>query len=195
MALFSILFNIIISSNIFFLLLIFQIISFINSEINKIIRLGDEDFRFVHFSTNLDGDMIVDTSTSSDSSYKSERRFFGLKKNGRFYFKNNSPFLSLYEANNYAKIYAESCFIQISTDDENNGKEYLFSMSISGGSVDIYDFEQESISSAYQLIFYNSKNTKSSVSSVFKSSYKPDSKYYYIFAHTINLFHFIMCIL
>ena len=174
-------------SNIIKILLIFQIIDFINSEIDKIISLGDKDFRFVHFSTNLDGDMIVDTSTSSDSSYKNERRFFGLKKNGRFYFKNNSPFLSLYEKNNYAKIYAESCFIQISTDDENNEKEYLFSMSISGGSVDIYDFEQESISSVYQLIFYNSKNTKSSVSSVFKSSYKPDSKYYYIFAHTVNI--------
>jgi len=144
-------------SNIIKILLIFQIISIINSEIDNIIRLGDKDFRFVHFSTNLDGDMIVDTSTSSDSSYKNERRFFGLKKNGRFYFKNNSPFFSLYETNNYAKIYAESCFIQISTDDENNGKEYLFSMSISGGSVDIYDFEQESISSAYQLIFYNGK--------------------------------------
>ena len=59
-------------------------------------------------------------------------------------------------------------------------------MSISGGSVDIYDFEQESISSVFQIIFYYSKNTKSLVSSVFKSSYKPDSKYYYIFAHTVN---------
>ena len=74
--------------------------------------------------------------------------------------------------------------IRISTDDENNGKEYLFSMSISGGSVDIYDFEQESISSAYQLMFYNSKNIQSLVSSIFKSSYQPDSKYYYIFAQT-----------
>ena len=175
-----------ISSNIIKLLVIFQIINFINSEIDKIIRLGDEDFRYVHFSSNLNGDMIVGTSTSSDSSYKSERKFFGLKKNGRFYFKNNSPFLSLYETNNYAKISPQSCFIQISTDDENNEKEYLFSMSISGGSVDIYDFEQESISSAYQLIFYNSKNIQSLVSSIFKSSYQPDSKYYYIFAHTIK---------
>ena len=175
-----------VSSNIIRIIFIYQIINFINSEIDTIIRLGDKDFRYVHFSSNLDGDMIVDTSTSSDSSYKNERRFFGLKKNGRFYFKNNYPFLSLYETNNYAKIWAESCFIQISTDDENNGKEYLFSMSISGGSVDIYDFEQESISSAYQLIFYNSKNIQSLVSSIFKSSYQPDSKYYYIFAHTIN---------
>ena len=59
-------------------------------------------------------------------------------------------------------------------------------MSISGDSVDIYDFEQESISSIYQSIFYNAKNIKSSVSSVFKSSYRTDSKYYYIFAHTVN---------
>ena len=91
-------------SNIVQILLIFQIIKIINSEIDNIIRLGDKDFRFVHFSTNLEGDMIVDTSTSSDSSYKNERRFFGLKKNGRFYFKNNSPFLSLYDLYNYDKI-------------------------------------------------------------------------------------------
>ena len=51
-------------------------------------------------------------------------------------------------------------------------------MSISGGNVDIYDFEQESISSVNQLMFYDLKNIKSIVNSVFKSSYKPDSKYY-----------------
>ena len=176
-----------ISSNIIKILLIFQIINFINSEINKIIRLGDEDFRYVHFSTNLNGDMIVDTSTSSDSPYKNERRFFGLKKNGRFYFKNNSPFLSFYETIYNAKISPESCFIQISTDDENNGKEYLFSMSKSGGSVDIYDFEQESVSSSYQYLFYDSIYVESLVSSIFKSSYISDSKYYYIFAHCVDL--------
>ena len=62
-----------VSSNIIRIIFIYQIINFINSEIDTIIRLGDEDFRYVHFSSNLDGDMIIDISTSSDSSYKNGR--------------------------------------------------------------------------------------------------------------------------
>ena len=96
-------------SNIIKILFLYQIINFINSKIDTIIRLGDEDIRYVHFSSNLDGDMIIDISTSSDSSYKNERRFFGLKKMGDFILK--ILFFFHYETNNYAKICTESCFI------------------------------------------------------------------------------------
>ena len=71
-----------IPNNIFLLLIILQMIDFISSQLNNIIRLGNEYFRFVHFSSNLNGDMIVDTSAypEVDPIYK-ERMFFGLKSN------------------------------------------------------------------------------------------------------------------
>ena len=65
-------------------LFIFLSISLVNpSSINKVIRLGDNDFRYINFNYFSNGDMIVDTSAYPISQ---ERRFFGLKTNGRFYF-------------------------------------------------------------------------------------------------------------
>ena len=51
--------------------------------LNNIIQLGGEKFRYSHFSFNSNGDMIVDTSSFPITK---ERRFYGLKKNGRLYF-------------------------------------------------------------------------------------------------------------
>ena len=133
-----------IPNNIFLLLIILQMIDFISSQLNNIIRLGNEYFRFVHFSSNLNGDMIVDTSAypEVDPIYK-ERRFFGLKSNGRFYFKDDNneetPFASIFI--DKMKPYSESCFIQLSNTDDN--KEYLLSISsISNYYAELYDLDK-----------------------------------------------------
>ena len=67
-------------------MIIFQSIKFVFSEplLNNIIRLGDEDFGYNHFSFNSDGDMIIDSEAYPISN---ERRFFGLKKMGDFILK------------------------------------------------------------------------------------------------------------
>ena len=72
-----------------YILIIFQSIKLILSEplLNNIIRLGDEGFGYNHFSFNSNGDMIIDSESYPVSN---ERRFFGLKKNGRFYFKDSN---------------------------------------------------------------------------------------------------------
>ena len=51
--------------------------------INNIIPLGGENFRYNHFSINSKGDMIIDTTASPGNN---ERRFFGIKRNGRPFF-------------------------------------------------------------------------------------------------------------
>ena len=156
------------------LFLLIQIIDFISSTLD-IIRLGNKYFRFVHFSSNLNGDMIIDTSAypivDGDSTYK-ERRFYGLKKNGRFYFKDDNnketPFASIFMEN--AKTYSESCFIQLSNSDDN--KEYLLSVSsLSGYYAELYDLENLNSTSVITNSFLFGTGT-SYRSALFRSSLK-----------------------
>ena len=79
--------------------------------LDNIIRLGNENFRYSHFNFNSNGDMVVDTSSYPVST---ERRFFGLKKNGHFYFNSNSPYFSLPATHFAGRIEGESSFIKYS---------------------------------------------------------------------------------
>ena len=95
--------------------------------LNNIIRLGDDQFRYSHFNFNSDGDMIVDSESYPASK---ERRFFGLKKNGQFYFTNSSnqltPYYSLYVDHAQGRIEGESKFIKLtSSNPQVNGRELL----------------------------------------------------------------------
>ena len=159
--------------NFFKLLFVFQEINTIISDLDNIIRLGDENFRFIHFSSNLNGDMIVDTSKYPDDSDLNERRFFGLRKNGTFFFKENNketPFISLFFTSKNRKQ-SESCFIQLSSSDESvNKNEYIFSISIGTSNTEIYDLEgEDSFSGSY--LMYLRKFTYSERFSFFKSAY------------------------
>ena len=149
----------------------------ISAKLDKIIRLGDENFRFIHFSSNINGDMVVDTSSypQVETTYK-ERRFFGLKKNGRFYFKDENnketPFKSIYV--DKLKTYGESCFIQLSNNNEI--KEYLFSFAINSLNAELYDFETNTASTLAINIFIG-RNAISERSALFKSSLSGNTYY------------------
>ena len=176
---FSLSFSFSFAFQLFLLLNILKIISPKIENIN-IIGIGDTNFEYVHFALNSGGDMIVDASPStSEAPECNERRFFGLKKNGRFYFKENNkeyPYHSMKATNDMNKNNGALCFIKLTTDDENNGKEYLFSYSLTN--VEIYDFENDYISSKNYL-FYYTRCPKSEIV-IFKSKYILDSKYHYI---------------
>ena len=162
-----------------------QIINFILSKFDNIIRLGNEFFRFVQFSSNLNGDMIVSTNAYPEFiiTYK-ERRFFGLKKNGRFFFKdsndNETPFASIYIDS--IKKHSESCFIQLSN--TNNNKEYLLSVSTSLYA-ELYDLN-ELTSTFVKMNDFIGENPISERSAFFKSTIN-DSTNYNIGAFIINL--------
>ena len=181
--------NIFFPFSLFKLIFLFKIIDLISSKLDNIIKIGTDNYRFVRFSLSSKGDMIVDSSAfpqyGNENEYQ-KKIFFGLKRNGRFYFKDENsketPFYTLTSNIAQPNNYPESCFIQISTNDDNNGKEYLFSFG--GNKAEITDFEKGEVSSALIISCY--PGTKSSlIGSLFKSSYKTDSKYYYIFSNTI----------
>ena len=72
--------------------------------------------------------MIIDTESYPASK---ERRFFGLKKNGQFFFTslNNqlTPYYSLYVDHNSGRIEGESKFTGLtSSDNKFNGRELSF---------------------------------------------------------------------
>ena len=130
--------------------------------INNIIELGGKDFRYIRFSLNTKGDMVIDTTAYPGNN---ERRFFGLKKNGRPYFKDENnketPFYSLFveglENLNQQKVDGESQFIQITNKSNPNlhGKEYLLSYSRLDGYIELYDFENKNMSFMKTENFFN----------------------------------------
>ena len=172
----------------FKLFLLLQNIYFIYSGVDTIIRIGEETYRFFQFSTNLNGDMIIDlSSNSSNSSIYTIRRFYGLKKNGRFYFNENNmetPFFSLSSSINKAKLNSVSYFIQLSGTDY-YGKECIFSLSNGVSTVDFYDLDNKVITSSYSILF-SRRNIVTTVNTLFKSKYQPNSNYYYILAYSTN---------
>ena len=107
--------------------------SIINTQwLNNIIIVSNDDFRYINIASNLNGDMFVETSPISESS---ERIFFALKNNGRYYFidwENNeeTPFFIMNEINEDLKRH-ESNLINIVLNDDDN-TEYLMSISAEG---------------------------------------------------------------
>ena len=101
---------------------------------STIIELKSQNYRSGHFAFNSDGDMIIEYSVDNNGKY---RLFYGLKKNGKFYFKDDSqnsiPAKEIQlniEAHRYE---AQNIFVLI------NGKEYLFSIAIQGSVAELYD--------------------------------------------------------
>ena len=126
---------------------------------NNIIIIGEEKFRYMNFVTLSNGDMIIETSPFSANN---KRIFFGLKKNGRYYFNrtNNNdiiPFNSLTtdEETEYKFESANSIII-------NQGKEYFVSIGRLSSYTELFDFDNDKIISnkTMELIGYQNKNVR-----------------------------------
>ena len=158
--------------------------------INNIIYLGGENFRYNHFSLNSKGDMIIDTSAFPGNK---ERRFFGLKKNGRpyFYDENNieTPYRSLFvsglENTNQQKVEGESSFIIISKSNNSVIEEYLLSFSKEDNYVELYDFENNQIITKKSNEFFD-KFIVSNICSFFKAESRIGGNYNYYFGFIYN---------
>ena len=132
-----------------------------DKSLNNIIQLGGKNFRYNHFSLNSKGDMVIDTSAYPGNN---ERRFFGVKKNGRPYFKDQNNIESFYYSmfveglnnTNQQKIEGESIFVQITNNNSNlHGKEYYFTYSKGDGYVELYDFENKNYSFSKSSYYFN----------------------------------------
>ena len=155
--------------------------------INNIIYLGGENFRYNHFSLNSKGDMIIDTTAFPGNN---ERRFFGLKKNGRpFFFNENNietPYRTLFvsglENANQQKTEGESSFIILSKQNDSNLEEYLLSFSKEDNYIELYDFDNNLIITKKSSKYFG-KTIVSNVCSFFKAESRIDNKYNYYIAY------------
>ena len=134
-------------------LIIFQIINnsqYTEISLNNIISLGGQNLRYSRFSFNSNGDMVIDTTSFP---VDKNRYFFGLKQNGKFYFKNSdnseTPFYTMTVDHEKGRIEGESYFIKLSSNDNNiHGKESICGISKLGDSergyyVEIYNLESK----------------------------------------------------
>ena len=125
--------------NIFLLLLqmLFQSKNYlVNSKLlDNIIKLAGHPYRYNHFSFSSEGDMIIDTEAYP---LTFERKFFGIKKNGKEFFLNeqgikNYHFSMIFAYDN-GRVEGESCFVKIKNDNSYlNGKEFLMGISLEDG--------------------------------------------------------------
>ena len=114
--------------------------SFSNNEcFNNIIIFNDKEYRAGHFAKNKNGDMIIEYS-KDDS-----RLFYGLKKNGNYFF-GDSPIKVIENINNdeslSSRYESNNIFVSIQSD-INKEKEYLFSISSSQSITELHDLEND----------------------------------------------------
>ena len=171
--------------------ILFQLIYFINPLLlNNIIRIGDNNLRYCHFSYNSYGDMFIDISSFPISK---ERRFFGLKYNGQFYFNSASnqktAHYSLTMNHARGRIEGESFLVKLtSSNSKFHGKELIYGISKyasdSGNCVEVYNLDNKN-STKYTTSNVFGKIISDSFS-FFKAPDDVDSQYLYTIAYIVS---------
>ena len=171
---------------IIFFIILFQIIKKINVNpvlLNNIIELAGNRYIYSHISFNSDGDMIIDSSTSNNSG---ERKFYGLKKNGRFYFNITNyelGYFSMTVQNEKPRYEGESFFIKLTSNNTQiHGRELLLGVSKnigtdSGFYTEIYNLNDNNYTKykTYNILGWLIGDTFSIMESLDES----DPNYYY----------------
>ena len=120
----------------------------IKSCYNDVITFNHSKWRSGHACTNNNGDLIIEFSLNPGES--SGRLFYGLNKNGRYYFPNEPVFKQIdymtcqdCDNNNYrGRFEARNLFVSLSTDSTKQ-KQYLFSMSTYYSLAELIDIESD----------------------------------------------------
>ena len=182
-------------SKLFYIITIFQIFNFIKAEttedlidktqmINNIIYIGNISYRYMNFASYSNGDMVVETTCYPENI---GRMFYGLKSNGRPFFKNKSnnketPYYSINvedAGENYKSLEGDGIIIKLSSN-ENNGKEYFLSISKMACNAELFDFDNDKVYTKT----VNSFTTFSYINSL-RNALIPlsstNTEYYYIF--------------
>ena len=85
--------------------------------LNNIFIFNDENYRYGSFALNENGDMIIEYS------YANKRLFFGLRKNGDFYFENKpTKKMEIENEDIYIRSHSKLIFV---TDNDNQKNIYL----------------------------------------------------------------------
>ena len=112
--------------------------------LNNIIVFGDLTYRYLATTSFPEGDIIFEVTCYPKSA---KRMFYGLKKNGRPFFKNKitdeeTPFYSK-NIDGTKGHYEIEAYVIKASGEQNNGQEYFFSFSKSESFAEIYDFKND----------------------------------------------------
>ena len=114
---------------------------------NHIIEFNNDVWRAGRASTNKKGEMIIEFSLNKKES--SSRLFYGLKKNGRYFFPEEPYFKEIEDiqcegcdtnSKYKGRLESRNLFLSL-TDDTTKSKQYLFSMSAGYSLVELIDIE------------------------------------------------------
>ena len=157
----------------FVILFIFSsIISSVNLDCPKGIVINDQscfndlitikkNFRAGNFAINKNGDMIIEYSNDKDSK-RNIRLFYGIKKNGRYFFPEEEAYREKEINNPYsnrnivARYEARNIFVSVESD-TNKEKEYLFSTSSYETLTELHDLENDEVYNNYFKTYYINK--------------------------------------
>ena len=117
--------------------------------LNNFIDFKEYRYRFTNMVINNDGDLILETSPEETNG---QRLFLRLKKNGEFFFKDNdnkkiiSKKIEVLDGGNGAMRYESQVFlIKINNSEFDENKQYLVSISLYYGFMEIYDLDDNNI--------------------------------------------------
>ena len=127
---------------------------------NNIITLNHSKYKAGNFAKNKNGDLIIEFS-SEDEKY-SKRLFYGMTKDGRYYFMNQTSYtqelninineiIDMYEYYNFFNIYdSKNLFVTVKNE-PNNKNQYLFSINSYYSIVELHNL----INNSYYLWNFN----------------------------------------
>ena len=188
-------------SRIYSIIIFFYIFNYLKAEttqesinktklINNIIFFGNLTYRYINFASYSNGDMIVEATCYPESR---ARMFYGLKNNGRPFFKDksNNKETSYYSINvtseNFKKYEGEGIVIKLSNN-ENNGKEYYFSISKLECNAELFDFDNDMVYTKYVDSFTTLRDLNSLRNTIFLLS-DSNSEYYYTFGFSAKPYY------
>ena len=129
---------------------------------NDVIKFDHDTWRAGHACTNNNGDMIVEFSLNPGESKK--RLFYGLKKNGRYYFPGEPVYKQIDDIvcqncdddKFKGRFESRNLFVSLNTD-PGKSKQYLFSMSSFDSVVELHDIENDKYYAWNTLKFFGLK--------------------------------------
>ena len=117
--------------------------------------IENKNYRAGHFAMNSKGDMIIEYS------YNQYRLFYGLKKDGKFYFletiKEIEITSDIINSDIIQRLESSNLFVSL-MDDINKEKEYLMSISSNTAILELHDFESNTYNISEAKTVFNSDN-------------------------------------
>ena len=149
-----------------------------------IIKFNQNNYRAGHAVVTQNGELFIEYSLDADSS---ERLFYGLKKNGRNYFNDDSfiKILDIGNDNNYKNRYESMNRIVRINGEDYEGKEYILSVSTYRTVMELYDLETWD-SAIKKAITYLSNQIFSFKFQLLEAKYNDEYIYFIVFSHNTN---------